>query len=491
MTETLPGWLATHLRERPHQPAICCGERCVTYAEFAALAAGFARLLHDECPQTSGARVAYLGANSIEMLALVFACAATGCVAVPLNWRLAPAELDAVLADATPAVLFVEDSCATLAAALDTSLPRRSLAVTPVSGRDSASLLTARMPDPDLPVLLCYTSGTTGRAKGAVLTTRTLVCNAWNAAHMHDLTSADRVLTVLPLFHVGGLNIQTLPALRCGAEVLLLPRFDAPATLHAIAHARPTLTVQVPATLQALDSLPACAATDFSSLRAITTGSTDVPRDLIARWHARGVPVIQVYGATETGPVAIYQRIEDAYATAGAIGRAGLHTAIRIVRPDGSACAVGEPGEILVQGDHVVRGYWRGVQEEVFANGWFHSGDVAEVDAHGVYWFRDRLKNVIISGGENIYPAEVERVLRDVPCVREVAVVGRADPHWGAVPVAAIVADPGFDPAAVPAACADRLARYKWPKDVIVLAGLPRTALGKVDLAALRERIAG
>jgi fatty-acyl-CoA synthase len=291
-------------------------------------------------------------------------------------------------------------------------------------------------------VLIAYTSGTTGRPKGAVFTHRALYCNALNSHDMHGMTAAERVLTILPLFHVGGLNIQTLPALFLGAEVALLPRFEPGATLATIAAFEPTLTVQVPATLKALLEHPAFATTDFSCLRAITTGSTDVPRELIRAFHARGVPVIQVYGATETAPIAIYQKPGDAFTTEGSIGRAGLHTEIRLVRPDGTDCAPDEPGEVWVRGAHLASGYWNGVDPESFAEGWFHSGDVARCDASGLYWFHDRVKNVIISGGENIYPAELERVLNALPGLREAAVVGRPDAHWGAVPVAVVDGPP-------------------------------------------------
>ncbi len=496
MDSPVSQWIAQHARESPERIAVRFAQETLTYREFAALIADLADFLAHALALPRGTRVAYLGANTPEELALVFACAATGCVLVPLNWRLAAAELDAVLADCTPSVLFVEDSCTTLAQALSYRLPashrcgirNRDLRwpeVPTCSGRSPP-----REVSPDAPLLLCYTSGTTGRAKGAVLSAHTVACNALNSIHMHEMTAADRVLTVLPLFHVGGLNIQTLPALKVGAEVILLPRFEPTATLAAIIDLRPTLTVQVPATLQALQALPRWAQADLSSLRAVTTGSTDVPLSLIAAWHARGVPVIQVYGATETGPVAIYQRIEAAYTTAGAIGRAGLHTEIRLMRADGAVCVTEEPGEVQVRGAHVITHYWNHLNPAAFVADWFRTGDVASMDAEGVYWFKDRLKNVIISGGENIYPAELERILRDVPGVQEVAVTGRTDPVWGAVPVAVIVAlPPGLDLATLQQALAGRLARYKWPKDMVTVTALPRTALGKVDVVALRELV--
>jgi fatty-acyl-CoA synthase len=489
-------WIAQHATNDPERIALRFEQETLTYRELAALIESLADFLTHALALPPSARVAYLGANTPEELALVFACAASGCVLVPLNWRLAAAELDAVLADCTPAALFVEDSCTALAEALSYTLPPSHRCG--IRNRDPRWPEVPTRPPrpsvpevlPDAPLLLCYTSGTTGRAKGAVLSARTVTCNALNSIHMHEMTAADRILTVLPLFHVGGLNIQTLPALKVGAEVILLPRFEPTATLAAISNLRPTLTVQVPATLQALQALPRWAQADLSSLRAVTTGSTDVPLKLIEAWHARDVPVIQVYGATETGPVAIYQRIDEAYTTLGAIGRAGLHTEIRLMRADGSPCVGEEPGEVQVRGAHVITHYWNQVNPHAFDGDWFCTGDVASVDADGVYWFKDRLKNVIISGGENIYPAELERILREVPGVQEVAVTGRADPVWGAVPVAVIVAlSPGLDLATLQQVLVGRLARYKWPKEVVTVPALPRTALGKVDVMTLRELV--
>jgi fatty-acyl-CoA synthase len=343
------------------------------------------------------------------------------------------------------------------------------------------------------PLLIVYTSGTTGQPKGTVLSQAAVACNALNSIHMHGLTARDHVLTVLPMFHVGGLNIQTLPALSCGATVTLHARFDAGATLGAIAADRPTLTLLVPATMQAMIGHPAWGSTDLSSLRAVATGSTDVPVPLIEAFHARGVPAIQVYGSTETGPVCLYQQPGEAFETVGSIGRAARHSDIRLIDEAGREVADGTPGEILVRGGNVAEGYWR--QPELtaaaFRDGWYHSGDVALRDERELYWFKDRIKNVIISGGENIYPAELERILHGLPGIAEAAVVGRADARWGEVPVAVVaLSDEAVTREAILAAFEGRIARYKAPKDVLFVAALPRNAMGKIDVASLR-RIAG
>ncbi len=470
------------------------GER-YTYQEFARLVATYARYFRDELRLAPGARVAYLGANTPAELALLFACAQSGQVLVPLNWRLAAPELNAILSDCDATALVVEVSCLALAEQLQTTPHRLSVGAVSPQWR-GLPIADAEAPldigsDLDQPLLITYTSGTTGRPKGAILSQRALASNARNSIHMHGLTAADRILTTLPLFHVGGMNIQTTPALAVGAEVILFPRFDPGRTLAAIATHRPSLTVLVPATLRAMIEHPLWTTSDLSSLRAVTTGSTDVPIPLIETWHARDVPVIQVYGATETAPIAIYQRIDEARTLIGAIGRAGIETEIRVVTANGDACGDDQPGELWVRGDHVARGYWHDQDADAFRDGWFRTGDVAARDRNGVFWFKDRIKNVIISGGENIYPAELERILCEHPGIKEAAVIGQSDPHWGAVPIAVVVTtQPALDSAAVLAMFKGRVARYKIPKQVLLIDALPRNTMGKVDHAALRQRIA-
>jgi fatty-acyl-CoA synthase len=492
-------WLDHHAARTPAKPALIFEDHSISYAELAARSARLAAWLQNERGLAPGARVAWLGFNTPELVAMLFACARTGLVMLPLNWRLSDEELAAIVADAGAALAVVDRSCADRAEAL-AGVPlvyarerRKGFSRLPDEDSDpgfAASSFAA----PERGVLLIYTSGTTGRAKGALLTQDALCFNARNSQHMHDMTAADRILTVLPMFHVGGLNIQTLPALECGATVILEARFEPARTLDLITRMKPTLTVQVPATLVALLADPDWRTTDLGSLRACATGSTDVPLPLIEALHARGVPVIQIYGATETGPVAIYQRIEHALSHAGSIGRRGLHTEVRLVDEAGRDVADGVPGEVLVRGPHLACGYWDQQAREAvpFVDGWFASGDVAERDADGFYWFKDRRKHVIISGGENIYPAELERVIAVSGLLREAAVAGRADPHWGEVPVVvAVRASAETEREDVLGLFDGHLARYKQPKDVVFVDALPRNAMGKVEVQKLKELVRG
>lgn len=493
---SIAGWIERHAALVPERAAITADGRVESYAALAQRISQLAHWLAVEQGLAAGSRVAWLGHNRADLLALLFACAQTQCLLVPLNWRLSSAELKAVLDDADAALVIVDVSCRErVDAFIDRRLACRGFELAGVASMPlpgAAPTLVASDVAPATPVLLVYTSGTTGQPKGAVLTQEAVLFNALNSVHMHGMTASDRILTVLPMFHVGGLNIQTLPALYCGAEVILEARFEPAATLARINDSQPSLTTLVPATIAALMAEPGWPQCALGSLRSITTGSTDVPVSMIAAVHERGVPVIQIYGATETGPVAIYQTEPEALSTVGSIGRAGLHTEIRLVDGDGGDVATDVVGEILVRGPHVASGYWDSAGGNIapFADGWFATGDAARCDANGLYWFADRLKHVIISGGENIYPAELERILASSDLVREAAVVGRPDPRWGEVPVVvAVRRDENIDEAAVLGLFDDRIARYKRPHGVVFTDELPRTALGKVAVPVLREQV--
>jgi fatty-acyl-CoA synthase len=414
-----------------------------------------------------GAIVAWLGHNSWDMLATLVACERLGAVLLPLNWRLTAAELARIVEHAGAGHLMGTPEVQTLA---EETLRRTRLAVGPAAGVEDGDLL------------LVYTSGTTGQPKGAMHTGAGLQANALAAVAAQGFTAATRVLSVLPLFHVGGLCIQTLPALAVGARVSLLPRFEPGAWFDAVEQWRPTTTLLVPAVMKALIEHPRWAVADLSSLAFVNSGSQIVPRALIEAFHARGVPVAQVYGATETGPVSIVLKPEEALAHVGMVGRPALGVHVRL----------GEGGEILLKAPNLMRGYHRSAEPSFDAEGWFHTGDLAVLHADRFYEVVGRSKELIISGGENIHPAEIEALVAEHPAVAECAVVGLPDATWGEVPVLAVVAREGqaLDAAALLAALAGRLARYKQPRRVVQVAALPKTALGKVQRAELARRLA-
>ncbi len=485
----------------PDKPATNFGAETLSYAAFNARIEQSARALKAEFSVGRGDRVAILSLNRPDYLVLLYACARLGAMLVPLNWRLAVAEQLFILSDASVKVLVLERAFADILPALEKSLPDTSIVgldFAPPRGIAFEELLTrargdGRNPHTDLtcPLLIVYTSGTTGRPKGAVLRQSALLWNGLMSQHMHSLTSDDHVLTVLPFFHVGGLNIQTTPALHHGATVTIHPRFAPDATLTAIERDRPTLTVLVPATIQAVTDHPAWATTDLSSLKAISTGSTIVPPHLIDRFVARGVPVLQVYGSTETCPIAIYTRLGGDLSRVGSTGLPGLCCEAAVIDDAGNDLPPDTPGEIAVRGPNVFYEYWGNEEatREALHDGWYRTGDIGRRDADGYFQVHDRKKNLIISGGENIYPAEVERVLLEHPDVVECGVIGRPDPRWDEVPVAYVIRRSGCLLAAddLRAHVLTQLARFKVPRDIVFVDDLPRTALGKVQHFMLRQ----
>ena len=485
----------------PDKPATIFEGRTLSYAALAARIAQTARALKSEFSVRRGDRVAILSLNRPDYLVLLYACARLGAMLVPLNWRLAVAEQLFILSDASVKVLVLERAFADVLPALENSLPDTGIVgldFVPPRGIALDVLLAqargdGRNPHTDLscPLLIVYTSGTTGRPKGAVLRQEALLWNGVMSQHMHGLTSDDHVLTVLPFFHVGGLNIQTTPALHHGATVSIHARFTPDATLSAIERDRPTLTVLVPATIQAVTDHPAWASTDLSSLKAISTGSTIVPPHLIERFVARGVPVLQVYGSTETCPVAVYTRLGGDLSRVGSTGLPGLCCEAAVIDDAGNKLPAGTPGEIAVRGPNVFYEYWGNEEatREALRDGWYRTGDIGLRDADGYFWVHDRKKNLIISGGENIYPAEVERVLLEHPDVVECGVIGRPDPRWDEVPVAYVIRRSGclVEAEELRAHVLTQLARFKVPRDIVFVDDLPRTALGKVQHFLLRQ----
>lgn len=476
------------------------GER-LSYARFAARIELAAAALKQELGVGRGDRVAILSLNRPDYLVLLYACARLGAMLVPLNWRLAIAEQLFILTDSGAKVLVLEQAfegvlpelaqtgAATSVVGLDFA-PARGTTLDSLLDRSEGS---GRNPHIDLscPLLIVYTSGTTGRPKGAVLRQEALLWNGVMSQHMHNMTSDDHVLTVLPFFHVGGLNIQTTPALQIGATVTIHAKFTPDGALAAIERERPTLTVMVPAIIQAVSEHPDWAMTDLSSLKAVATGSTIVPPHLINRFVARGVPVLQVYGSTETCPIAIYTRLGGDLSRAGSTGLAGLCCEAKVIDQAGNEVPAGAPGEIAVRGPNVFFEYWGNADatRDALHDGWYRTGDIGLCDADGYFWVRDRKKNMIISGGENVYPAEVERVLLEHPDVSECAVIGRPDPRWDEVPVAYVIPRSGCQLEAdeLRAHLQAQLARYKVPRDIVFVTDLPRTALGKVQHFLLKQ----
>jgi fatty-acyl-CoA synthase len=475
--------LEGHAVARPDRAALHFEGTELRYGELAHQCRRLAALLWHDWGVRPGDRVAWLGGNHPAQLMLLFALARIGAVLLPVNFRLAAAELDAVLADCRPAHLVHDAAFAEVARDLGA---RNRVATHPApalqapGGARSAPLAA----EAGSPALLVYTSGTTSGPKAAVHTQGNLLSNMAIAAAGQDLSERDVVATMLPLFHVGGLCIQTLPALYMGAQVILHPRFAADAALDCFERQRPTLTLQVPATMRALIEHPRWRTADLSSLRAVWAGSSLLPRPLVEAFEARGLALCNVYGATETGPFSIALPPRHARDHPGSCGWPAPGVEARLEGAQGGV------GELLIRGPNVVARYWPD-QPACDAQGWFHTGDLASRAGDGSYTVMGRAKDLIISGGENIHPAEIEAVLAAHPAVAECAAFGVVDEQWGEAVAVAVVLHPGSSAtdAQLQDHLAGRLARFKLPRHWLRVAALPKTALGKVRRQALVELV--
>lgn len=498
----LGSWPWRRARITPARPALVQGRRALSYAELSERSRLLANGLADRGVD-KGDRVAYLGRNDIATFETMFAAGLVGAVFVPLNTRLATEELAYCLADSASTLLVHTDEFAQSAEAAAHATARE--ADHPI-GLVRASEIEADSSELDEPVglddpcMILYTSGTTGRPKGAVLTHGNLVWNAVNVVVDTDLAHDEVTLVSAPLFHTASLGMTCLPTLLKGGTVVLEEAFDERRALDLIARHRVTLLFGVPAMYQRLADAPGFAAADLSSIRTLMCGGAPVPRTLIDRYLARGLGFIQGYGLTEASPGTLLLDAEHAVSKAGSAGVPHFFTDVELFNLDadgpGDALAEpGEPGELRVSGPNVMAGYWGRPQETSGAllEGWLRTGDLAVADQDGYVRIVDRLKDLIISGGENVSPAEVEEVLYRHPAVADCAVIGVPDARWGEVGRAVVVARPDFSAqddlaAALLEFAASHLARYKVPKSVVFVESVPRSGAGKALKSVLRER---
>jgi fatty-acyl-CoA synthase len=467
--------LRDRARNTPHRVAIDEGERAWTYAELDARSDELAGSLGH------GERIATLTASSAEHVALFFACAKAGAILLPLSWRLSPHELAFQLDDAEPSLLFATPELRALAQeALERAVAEPSLCSW--EHKVERAVAPAAPPAPDDPLLLIYTSGTTGRPKGALLTHANCFWTNLSFDLATGIRGDDVVLQVLPQFHVGGWNVQSLLAWWKGATVVLEREFDASSTLRAIEEKRVTTMMGVPATYLFMANDPAFERADLSSLRLAVVGGAPMPEALLATWQRRGVDIVQGYGLTEAAPNVLCLAPEDAVRKAGWAGKPYPHVDV----------SLSDEAELLVKGPNVFAGYWRNdtaTRAAFTADGWLRTGDIADRDDEGNYRIKGRLKDLVISGGENVYPAEVEAVLHDHPAVVEAAVIGKPDERWGEVCLAFVVLREPASEAELIAHCGERLARFKVPREIRFVDALPRSGMNKVLKDELRVRV--
>ncbi|GAC1619808.1 MAG: long-chain fatty acid--CoA ligase [Nevskia sp.] len=504
-----PTGLAESFRRRAHRaehrPALSYGETTWSYAEMQRRIERLSAVFADGGLQR-GDRIGYLGFNHPDILVALFAAARLGAIFVPLNFRLSSRELQQIIDDAGLHTLLADATHQPLIDAVRGSLGCRRYVLAEDEGeatshwRSLPALLAEAGETPPAVdgapgevVLLIYTSGTTGRPKGAMLTNGNLWTNNLNWILANDFTSKDVTLNSAPLFHVGGLCVVLAPTLLAGGHVVLQRSFGALEFIRDVERYKVTVSFAVPAMMLFASQHETFAEADLSSLRLIVAGGAPVPEPLLRLYAERGIPVSQCYGMTEATSGVTFLETDRALSKLGSCGRAGMLSEVKLIDFDGAPITEpGIPGEICLRGGNVIPGYWKMPDVSAAArdaDGWFKSGDVAYVDAEGYYFICDRLKDMIISGGENIYPAEIESLVYAHPAVAEVAVIGAPDERWGERVVVVARLKPGASLTldALLDFLAGRLARYKLPRELHLVEAMPRNPNGKVIKTELRR----
>ena len=490
-------WIAHHAEVRGDRTAAIdlASQRRFTYAQFDAridkLATHLAGL-----GVKKGERVAVLAGNSTDILETQFACFRLGAIFTPLNIRLTVHELAFIISDAAPVLLVHDGDFATMAEDLKTQcgVPHLLSYGAPYEKAIAASdrLATHTPCAMEDVCTIMYTSGTTGKPKGSQTTHLMNFINCINLGIGVFISQKTNHLCVLPLFHTGGLNCYVNPVFHAGGCNIVMRAFDPGETLRIIGDPAIGLThfFGVPSIYQFMGAHPAFANTDFGRLQIAGVGGAPMPVPLLKIWESRGCTLVQGYGMTETSPAVLVLDAEDAARKAGSAGRPVLHGELKIVDDDGNDVKKGEMGELWVKGPNITPGYWNrpDANKTSFTDGWLHTGDAARQDADGFYYIVDRTKDMYISGGENVYPAEVEDTLYQIPQIAEAAVIGQPDGTWGETGLAIVVRKQGqeLSETQVIAHCRERLARFKCPTRVLFIDALPRNATGKVHKPTLR-----
>jgi fatty-acyl-CoA synthase len=502
-------WLKRWSELHPNKSAVLFEGKSIRYLE-----------LHQRVDRTScwlqdlgiekGDRVAVMLKNCPEFLEIYLASSRIGAIFVPINYRLAAVELNYILKNARPRLFIFESEYSPLVEKLnlDSTRPPLLLASVGVISKSGffndyhsqvkkfdgqSPFLTKYLSpsDPVEPQVIMYTSGTTGEPKGAVLTYRKTFFNCLNAEIFFKLHFDDIMLILLPLFHSGGLFIQASPAIYKGATLIIHPKFEPLKTYQDIQYHKVTKLLGVPTVYKSLLSIPLEQRGDLSSLYVCAIGGEKTTVDLLSRCRDAGFPLRQIMGQTETS-ILLWASEEDFLNKPGSVGRPVFHAEVELVDRKGQPVQVGETGEIVVRGSILMREYWMDPKRttETIKDGRLHTGDLARMDEDGYFYLVDRVGDMFISGGENVYPAEVERVLQRHPDVKEVAVVGVLDNIWGEVGNAYVIhnSDRQPSPEELINFCKQYLASYKVPKKFIFCKDFPRTALGKIRKHLLTQR---
>lgn len=473
--------------------------RGFTFGQFHHLGSYTAQWFSQELGLAKGDRVAVLAENCLEYITLLATAQKAGIILVPLNYRLTSRELEFMLGDAGPKVTFVEEKFSEKLKQIEgVNKLTNVLAIEDLAERSDEYLKTGKKTDfknadvdENDPVLIIYTSGTTAFPKGSVYTHKMMFWNSINTQMRLDLTADDRSINCAPPFHTGGWNVLQTPFLHHGAYTLMMRTFDAGLVLKALDECQMTIFWAVPTMLKLMMDDPHYEASRLALVRYFIVGGEAMPIPLIEQWHKKGIFIRQGYGLTEVGPNVTSLNHQDATRKAGSIGKPNFYYEVRVVDEHGRDVRAGDVGEFLLKGPTVTPGYWNNHEatQQTIREGWFHTGDLVRRDEEGFIYVVDRIKNMYISGAENVYPAEVEYLLRKHPAVDEVAIVGVPDPKWGETGKAFIVLkkDAKVSGEDIIKFCTGKLAKYKIPKHVVFLSELPKNHAGKIDRKKLNE----
>ncbi|MBI5934378.1 MAG: long-chain fatty acid--CoA ligase [Chloroflexi bacterium] len=499
--------LATRARLTPNREALfdTTSEVRYTFAQINERASRAANFLREKYKIEKGDRVSILAHNNIAYVDLLFGLGKLGAILAPLNWRLTSRELMYIVNDCQPKLMIVGSDFVPVYEEMRGEICVEyviSVEGANIEGAESYEILLDQAPssEPTRPAIaeddawcILYTSGTTGRPKGAVLPHRQVLWNAINTVVSWGLSEKDVSPILTPMFHSGGLFVFLVPLFYAGGQIVLARNFDADASLDLIVKEKCTVILGVPTLFQVWMNSPKFAETDFSHVHFFISGGAPCPPSLIEAWSkAKGVTMRQGYGLTEVGVNCFSMTDEDALRKRGSVGKPIFHSEMRLVNADGNDVAVGDTGELIIKGPHVCAGYWNNPEAtaQSLKDGWFHTGDMARQDEEGYFYIAGRFKDMIISGGENVYAAEVEAVFREHDAVADAALIGQPDEKWGEVGLVIVACKPNQSASAQELLqfCQGRLAKYKIPKRVEFVESLPYSPYGKVIKAELRKQ---
>jgi fatty-acyl-CoA synthase len=488
-------WLDNRARLSPEKDAIIDEKtnQSWTFKELNKRAKSVANWLQD-CGVIKGDRVALLSPNHISYFDLLFACGKLGAILVPLNWRLSPHEIKEILADCTPVLIGIHKDFESIYNHVSSVCPSSFLVgdagYDVITTHSSCNHILEEIIETD-PWAMIYTGGTTGKPKGVVLSQQSILWNAMNTIISWSLSAEDITVNYLPMFHTGGLNALSLPVLMIGGTVVIGQQFSGEKAVETINRYCCTIILLVPTMYHLLIQTEDFQRNDFPSMTIFLSGAAPCPLQIYEAFQKKGLAFKEGYGLTEAGPNNFYIGPEEAQIKRGSVGKPMMFNCIKLVRPDGHEAEFNEVGEILIKGKHAFLYYWNNEQatKEVLIGGWVHTGDLAKRDEQGFYYIVGRKKDMIITGGENVYPLEIEHWLAEHPEIDEVAVLGVPDEKWGEIVAAFIVLKDSsiVEEEELRTYCKVKLGRYKIPKQFTFLEELQKTHVGKIDKKKLRE----